>query len=123
MAIPKMWNRRIVVGDEAYIWYLKGDDPWMDSKHIAIRQDQYPQGQLLLLDFYAYEFEIRPRTIREAIEFALGNGWTPGSKAVPLYVGFDNVQFVLLPPGEQYTRVFQLPPSAVWLQQTSENNQ
>jgi hypothetical protein len=102
MAFPKQCSRRIVVGEETYLWYLKRNDAWKDSKHIAIRQEAAPTGQLLLLDMYAWAFEIRPRTIRDAIEFALRNGWTPQEKAQPLYIGFDNLQFVRLPPGDQY---------------------
>jgi len=119
MTFPRKWNRRIVVGEETYLWYLKRNETWMDSKHIAIRHLQSPQGQLMLLDFYAFDFELRPRSVREAIEFALANGWMPKGKAKPLYIGFDNVRFVLLPPGEQYTRVFQHPPSVTWLPQPS----
>lgn len=77
MAFPKKNNRRLVIEGETYVWHLKGRDAWMDSKHIAIRHSQFPQGQLLLLDFYAHDFEIRPQTVREAIEFASANGWEP----------------------------------------------
>ena len=111
MAFPKECNRRIVVGGETYLWYLRKMEAWMDSKHIAIRHSASPTGQLLLLDFYAHDFEIRPWMVRQAIEFALANGWTPQQKGTPLYIGFDNVQFVRLPRGEQYITAFQYSPS------------
>jgi hypothetical protein len=120
MTIPRKYNRRIVVDGEAYLWYLRGNDAWRDAKHIAIRHSQHVSGQLLLLDFNAYEFEIRPKMIRSAIEFAQTNGWTPTTKANPLYIGFDNVRFIVLPPGEHYVRVFQHPPSVTWLKPTPE---
>lgn len=99
MAFPRRWSRRIVVAAEPYRWYLRGNETWFDSKHIAVRHDAHPCGQLLLLDFYAHDFEVRPQMIRGAIEFALGDGWHPALKGKPLYIGFDNVEFVRLPPG------------------------
>lgn len=102
MAFTKRQNRRIVVGGEPYLWYLKGNWAWDGDTHIAIRHNASLQGQLLLLDYNARQFEIRPQMIREAIEFALAQGWNPRAKALPLYVGHNNREFVVLPPGVQY---------------------
>ena len=121
MAFHRRNNRRIVVGGETYLWCLKSRYVWSRCGHIAVRHSNTQGGgQLLLLDFSAFAFEIRPKTIREAIEFALANGWSPTSKAKPLYIGFDNVNFVVLGPGEQYLSVWQHPPSMTWIQPTNE---
>lgn len=120
MALPRKWSRRIVVHGETYIWYLKRNEIMTGWKHIAIRHSASPQAQLLLLDCYAHDFEFGPGMVRRAIEFALANGWTPQQKAAPLYLGFDNVQFVRLPPGEQYLQVYQHPPSVTWITPDSE---
>jgi hypothetical protein len=115
MALPKNYNRHIVVDGETYIWYLKRNEAWKNAKHIAVHHEGEGSGQFLLLDFSAHDFEIRPGMIAEAIAFALTSGWTPKQKAKPLYIGFDNVDFVVLPRGEQYLRVFPHPPSITWL--------
>jgi hypothetical protein len=66
--------RSIVVDNEPYEWVLRHNSLFVDSdRHIAVYSPS-AKGQTLYLDPYAWEFEVRPITIAEAIRFALSIG-------------------------------------------------
>jgi len=95
-------RRNIVVDGEPYEWvvrdnslYAKGD------RHIAVYSPS-TRGQTLYLDPYAWEFEVRPKAVSDAIRFALSIGWTPKSVGPPIYLGFQGDQFFRLPEGTRF---------------------
>jgi hypothetical protein len=95
-------RRKIVVDEEAYEWVLRDNSLAANGeRHVAVYSPS-KKGQTLHLDPYAWEFEVRPRTISEAIRFALGIGWTPTSPAPPMYLGFRDDQFFRLPDGMRF---------------------
>lgn len=102
MTLPKRHNRHITVDSEVYRWYLKGNEITKGWKHIAIQHSTI-SGQLLLLDPFPWQVEIRPQTIRDVIVFALEHGWSPKSAEKPLYIGHDGESFIVLPKNRQYT--------------------
>ena len=101
MTFPKRDTREITINDIRYVWHLNGNDIWHDS-HITIRHASIA-GQILYLDPMPWDFAIRPRTIREGILWALQNNWQPTTKALPLYVGYRNNQFIVLPKSIRFT--------------------
>jgi len=106
MAFPKKHSRRIVVDGVTYLWRLKQGYAWRDGQHIAICPAT-DAGQLLLVEYYAFQGMIGPGMVRQAIDFALANGWTPTRRARrPLYVGFDGANSIVLPEGALYTHTF-----------------
>ena len=101
--MSKKHNRVISVNDEVYIWYLKNNEIWTPNKYIIIRHSDYINGQRLYLSPYSWHFEIRPRTIREAIIFGVANGWNPKESGEPIYLGYNKNGFVILPPNVFFT--------------------
>ena len=105
MAFPKKYTRKITIDNQIYLWHLNGNSLEFGEHHITIRHQQIA-GQILYIDPYAWDLEIRPGMIREAILFALENGWLPLEKKAPMYLGFQNEQFILLPEGIEF--IYQL---------------
>jgi hypothetical protein len=94
--------RNIVVDNEPYEWVLPKNSLFADGdRHIAVYSPS-ATGQTLYLDPYAWEFEVRPKTIAAAVRFALGIGWTPNRPAPPLYLGFRNGEFFRMPEGVRF---------------------
>ncbi len=73
---------------ETYNWHLHNNDGWAPDRHVVV-QHESGCGQVLLLDHYSWHMEIRPKTIREAILYALANGWAPRSSKGPMKLSFD----------------------------------
>jgi hypothetical protein len=70
-------KRKITVNDRGFEWCIRGNDPEMSKgRHITIYLPE-SQGSALYIDPYAMELEIRPKTVRQAIEFAIKEGWSP----------------------------------------------
>ena len=94
-------RRKIVVDGEPYEWVLRDDSLHGSDRHIAVYSAS-TKGQTLYLGPYAWEFEVRPRTVSDAIKFALTIGWTPKTGAPPIYLGFRDDQFFRLPEGVRF---------------------
>jgi hypothetical protein len=93
-------KRKIVVNDIKYEWCIRGNHIWKDTDHITIyKDDPSKTGTALYLDPFPWGLEIRPRTIANAIRFALRNNWNPEQKGKPIRIGYVNDDFVLLPEG------------------------
>ena len=101
MAFPKKYTRKITVNDQTYLWHLNENSIDFEEYHITIRHEKIA-GQILYLDLYSWHLSIRPRTIREAILWALENGWEPKEKGKPIYVGYPDGKFQLLPEGIRF---------------------
>ena len=101
MAFPKKHTREIIVNDQTYLWHLRKNDLYWGWHHITIRHKQVA-GQILFIDPYSWHFEVRPRSIREGILFALENNWNPQEKGKPLYISYQETNFFVLPEGIQF---------------------
>lgn len=55
------------------------------------------KGAPLYLDPYPWDLEIRPKVVAEAIRFAQAHGWVAGQKGPPIYIGYHDQQFIMLP--------------------------
>ncbi|MEM7538947.1 MAG: hypothetical protein AAF639_42715 [Chloroflexota bacterium] len=91
------YKRKIVVGDIAYEWCIRGNSLF-DAKGLITIYKPTVRGQTLYLDGHSWHLEVRPQTIRVAIDFALEHGWMPDRKGASMYLGHDEDGFILLPP-------------------------
>ncbi|MFH1843939.1 MAG: hypothetical protein ABIF77_12105, partial [bacterium] len=95
------------VRQREFTWILRGDYLWQSpEKHILVftRNDA---ASVLYVDPHAWDFEIRPKAVSQAIEFALDHGWDPDEPSPPIFVGYWQGQFVVLPAGVRFS--FELP--------------
>ncbi len=88
-------KRKIYVDSIEYEWSIRGNDLWVTSaRHITIYKSGI-KGRPLYLDPYPWALEIRPETIKKAIEFANKNGWIPENKGVAKEKNFKDAETVL----------------------------
>ena len=88
--------RTIYVNGIDYEWFLKKNEVFSPNRKIRIRHKEHPKGQQLSLCPYSWELEIRPKTIRQTILFAIVNGWTPSQQSLPpLHIEFENGDFIV----------------------------
>ena len=85
--------RKIHVEGIDYVWFLRKNEIWTPNRQIRIRHAVVDRGQELLLCPYAWELEIRPKSIREVILFALMKGWTPSVPGPALEVFVEDGRF------------------------------
>ena len=105
MSFPKKYTRKIVVEGITYLWHMSQNSLEGRATHITIAQETAP-NQFLHVDPFAAVFEgveIRPRTIRRIILWALKNGWQPTRKRPPIFVGYCSDGFFVLPDGIRFT--------------------
>jgi len=102
MTFPKKHTRKITVNNQTYLWHLNQNRIDGSPTHVTIGIDG-KSGQILFLDPYPWSFEIRPRTIQQAITWALEHGWNPIKKSPPLYLGYLDDKFFVLPAGVKFT--------------------
>ena len=94
-------TRTITVSDHDYLWVLSGNTIYGKEQHIRVYR-QGCQNSILYIDPYAWEFEIRPRQIREAILFALQQEWDPEQDGSSIYLGMRDGELITLPEGVQF---------------------
>ena len=94
------YMRKITVRDDVFHWVLRGNTLDDGEKHITVFRVR--AGTPLRIDPFVWEFEVRPKYIAEAIEFALENGWDPEAKGEPFYVSYREDRFFKLPPGIRF---------------------
>jgi len=100
-------KRKIYLDGIEYEWCIRGNDLWVTSaKHITIYKSGI-NGRPLYLDPYPWALEIRPKTIKRAIEFANRNGWIPENKGRPFLIGYLHEEFVVLPEGITSSHEYQ----------------
>lgn len=92
MAWPKKGTRRLTIDEITYLWQRDGD--WLTNSLWTVIKQQGTDGQLLYLGFYGVE--IRPRIVRNAIEFALFHGWEPNIRRKPMYLCDQDNTFKIL---------------------------
>lgn len=93
-------KRKISVEGEEYYWTLKSNTTNAKGKehHIKVLLTRATKS-ILYIDPFDWNFEIRPKTIRKAILFALSNGWNPEKAKSELYISMkdNNGEFFTLP--------------------------
>ena len=98
MAFAKKSKRRITVGDQAYFWSCTGDDGWISvwvgcdvqggqrlSCSFDYHQDVMPSGPGRWT--VSNQFVVTPYIVRQVIDHALAQGWTPLSGGGELQLG------------------------------------
>ena len=98
----KSW-RKIVVGGVECAWCLPGNCPCCSDGHMLVHGRGASNQQVLRIDALAWDGEIRPQTIRHAIEFALLRGWQPHEVGEGPYLGWSNGSLMVLPAGVKFT--------------------
>jgi len=102
--MSRAFKRKIKVLNEDYLWVLNGNS--IDSTrdhHIRIHKKKSTKSSLYL-DPYNWHFEIRPKTIEQAILFALANGWHPEQTDKVMYLSMKNEgQLYQLPEGIKFS--------------------
>lgn len=95
MTFPKKNTRKLLHKNETYLWHLNQD--WeIKNKWIVIAKEGFENGQLLMINPYHHDFIPNPKTIIQAIEFGLKNGWNPEKKAQELRLDFNEQGFLVL---------------------------
>ena len=83
-------KRKITVLNQDYFWVLNGNSiDGTRENHIRIYAKELTKSKLYL-DPYNWNFEIRPKTIENAILFAIDNGWKPEEKGNVMYLSMKN---------------------------------
>ena len=92
-------KRKIHLDGIEYEWCIRGNDLYTASvKYITIYKPG-AGGRPVYLDPYPWSLEIRPATVKKAIIFAKENGWNPEEKGKPLFLGYVDDAFTVLPDG------------------------
>lgn len=94
-------KRKLHIGDEVYYWVADQNKlelyPYKEM-HIRVHKDNDTKS-ILYIDANAWHFEISPQNIKEAIKFALSNGWDPKVAGKSLYIAMNEKGFYVLPKG------------------------
>jgi len=101
--MAKAIKRKIKVLNENYFWVLDGNSTYGQKEHhIRIHSEKLTKS-ILYLDTYNWHFEVRPKTIEQAILFARKNGWNPEEKGKVMYLSMKNEgDLYVLPDGIKY---------------------
>lgn len=92
-------QRKIHIKGEEYIWVANCDDLCLyPFKGMNIRV-YLANGtkSILYIDANAWHFELSPKHIKGAIEFAISSGWQPKSAHTGICVSKDENGFCILP--------------------------
>lgn len=87
---------------QEYTWCIRGNSLGLKESHVTVYKEG-ANGQILYLDPYPWEFEIGPKSVIEGIEYAIQHNWKPGVKGAPMYLGYSEDGFIVLPEGMRST--------------------
>src|SRR5438128_348413 len=118
MTLTKKNTRRITIAGEEYLWHLNRRFE-NRSSWIVIQHSCY-SDQLLCLNPYSHDLLIGPGAVAEAIRFALNNGWTPQTKAAPMYLDYERENFIIVKGDPAKYR--KKPPDIIWFTGPSTHN-
>ena len=100
MSKPK--KRKITISAEDFFWVLDGNSiAGQKETHIRIHSSKLTRS-LLYLDPHDWNFEVRPKTIEQAIRFALSQGCRPDEKGKTMYLSMKGDHFYVLPDGAKF---------------------
>ncbi|BDD10835.1 hypothetical protein FUAX_32670 [Fulvitalea axinellae] len=96
-------KRKIIVNQEVYFWVLDGNTiDGLNENRIKVHSNKLTKS-ILYIDPYKWHFEIRPKTIEQAILFAIKNGWNPEGKGKTTYLSMtDEGDFFVVPEGVKF---------------------
>ena len=101
MAWPKKGTHKITVQGQTYLWHYAAHCPLCSNDVITVGQEGKPH--VLYLDPFPWSFEFRPKAIAEALEWALGRGWSVDKGPTMAMALDDNSgEFVWLGEGERH---------------------
>ncbi len=98
-------KRKIVVDEIAYEWCIRGDALY--AEYATVYRPNV-NGTAIHLDIIPWGVEMRPRTIKEVVRFALEHCWNSQHKGQPLKVGYVNECFVILPVGIKNSHEYEI---------------
>ena len=90
--------RDIKVDGKVYQWILDENSVYGEKEYIRIHVGKSTKS-ILYLDPYNWHLEIRPKTIREAILFAINHDWNPEVSTRDLFISYNGDGFFVLPNG------------------------
>ncbi len=93
--MSRVFKRKIIVLDNAYIWTLKNNRIDTENIYIRIFKENHPNSVLYIAP-YNHNFEIRPKSIANGIIYGLKNGWKPKINNCNLYIGMNEKGFFKL---------------------------
>jgi hypothetical protein len=89
-----MKTKRIIdVGGHRYIWVLDGNEVYSEGRFIRVTREGAASSRLYI-NPYHHDLEIRPATIRAAINAAREMGWKPEENSGDFRLKFDDGRFV-----------------------------
>lgn len=97
-------RREITVAGVKYYWALEGNAITGHegaAHHIRVHSEGLTKC-LLYIDPTPWHFEIRPKMIAQAIDFARSHGWEPRDAAEGMYISMRDGQFYVLPKGVKF---------------------
>lgn len=83
-----------------YHWVLPRNSIEFGEAHLSVFGGKGLQP--LRIDPFPWDFEIRPRSVAEAIRFALNHGWSPDAPGPALYLSFRDGAYIVLPIGVRF---------------------
>jgi len=97
--MSKVVIRKIVVNKEEFYWTLQGNTiDGAKENHIKIHRNKVTKS-ILYIDPYDWSFELRPKTIKAGILFALTKGWDPDKAHTGFIISMKKDVFYVLPEG------------------------
>lgn len=97
-------KRKIHIGSNVYFWVANQKNlssyPF-ELFHIRVHLARATKS-LLYIDASSWYFELSPKSVKEAIEFALGAGWNPKVSGTTIYVSANESGYYVLPENKKY---------------------
>ncbi|MEM6770608.1 MAG: hypothetical protein AAF597_08505 [Bacteroidota bacterium] len=100
--MSKSTARKIMVNNAEFIWTQKNNTiNGAKEVHIKVYSAKVTKS-VLYIDPYDWYFEVRPKTISEAILYALKQGWNPEIKHTGMIISMKEGEFYVLPEGVKF---------------------
>lgn len=101
MAWPKKGTRKLVVGGVPYLWHYSGHCPLCSEAVYTVGQSRQPH--VLYIDPLPHDFELTPKAVASAVEWAVGQGWSSAGGPTRAMAFDSQLQdFVWLPDGSRH---------------------
>jgi len=97
-------RRKVHVGSSIYYWVANQNNLFLSPYkefHIRVYQARNTKS-LLYIDASSWYFSFSPKSVREAVEFALTAGWEPKVAGKTMYVSINENGYYILPQGVKY---------------------
>ncbi|WHI48030.1 hypothetical protein [Microbulbifer sp. VAAF005] len=97
-------KRKLHIGNSIYFWVANQENLFLcpyKEFHIRVHLARNTKS-LLYIDASSWYFTLSPKSVREAVEFALSSGWEPKAAGKKMYVSINGSGYYTLPPGLKY---------------------